>query len=85
MIIVGSKFTGKKLVNAITRALHKEGTVEVAALSDKGVHQINFAGQKVANQLKEKISATPTEGEVTIDGVRRVALVVTIARTEVAN
>jgi hypothetical protein len=54
MIIVGAKNTGKKLVNAITRALHKDGTVQVAALSDKGVQQINFAGQKIANQLLEK-------------------------------
>jgi hypothetical protein len=78
MIIVGSKNTGKKLVNAIIRGLHTEGTVEIAALSDRGVQQINFAGQKVANQIKERISATPAEGEVTIDGVHRVALVVTI-------
>jgi hypothetical protein len=80
MIIVGAKNTGKKLVNAITRALHKDGIVQVAALSDKGVQQINFAGQRIANQLHEKISATPAEGEVTIDGVHRVALVVTIEK-----
>jgi hypothetical protein len=80
MIIVGAKNKGKKLVNAIIRELNAKGTVEVAAVSDRGVHQINFAGQKVANQIREKISATPAEGEVTIDGVHRVALVVTIKK-----
>jgi hypothetical protein len=80
MIIVGGKFTGKKLVNAIVRGLRQDGTVEVAALSDRGVQQINLSGQKVANQLKEKIHAIPEEGQVTIDGVHRVALIVKLTK-----
>jgi stage V sporulation protein SpoVS len=82
MIIVGGKFTGKKLVNAIIKGITTKGSVEVAALSDRGVHQINFAGQKVANSIGNRISAVPAEGEVTIDGVHRIALVVTFSKSE---
>jgi hypothetical protein len=82
MIIVGAKNTGKKLVNAIVRGIKRNGLVELAALSDRGVQQINFAGQKAANELKLKITATPSEGEVTLDGVHRVALIVTLTKSE---
>jgi hypothetical protein len=78
MILVGAKNTGKKLVNAIVRGLAKEGTVKLAAMSDKGVQQINNAGQKAANLLGMKVHAMPEEGQVTIDGVHRIALIVTL-------
>ena len=78
MILVGGKYTGKKLVNAIIRGIAKEGTVKLAALSDRGVHQINSAGQKASNTLGMKVNAQPSEGQVTIDGAHRVALIVTL-------
>lgn len=80
MILVGGKFTGKKLTNAIVRGVKYGSTIEVAALSDRGVLQINSAGQKAANILGEKITATPSESSVTIDGIQRVALIVTLQK-----
>lgn len=80
MIIAGSKFTGKKLVNVIIRELRQQDRVSLAAVSDRGVNQINSAGQKAANVLGYKISATPSEGEVAIDGIHRVALIVTLEK-----
>jgi hypothetical protein len=82
MIIVGAKNTGKKLVNAIVREINKHGHVTLAALSDKGVNQINSAGQKVANALGYRISANPRQDEITLDGVHRVALIVELRRNE---
>jgi hypothetical protein len=82
MILVGGKHTGKKLVNAIVRGIAKEGTVKLAAMSDKGVQQINNAGQKAANTLGMKVHAMPEEGTVEIDGVYRVALIVTLTEVK---
>lgn len=76
MIVVGNKYTGKKLVNAIVRGLQTDEHVSVAALSDRGVQQINNAGQKASNRMGVKIHAMPSESSVTIDGIERVALVV---------
>lgn len=81
MIIVGAKNTGKKLMNAIVRGIVKNGTVQVAALSDRGVQQINSAGQKASNTLGMRIQANPSEGEITLDGVHRVAMIVTLTQT----
>jgi hypothetical protein len=82
MIIVGGKFTGKKLMNAIGRGIVLNGSVEVAALSDRGVDQINKAGQRVANLSGWKVSADAIEGSVVIDGKERVALIVKLTRKE---
>lgn len=76
MIIVGGKFKGKKLANAIINAIRKEGIATVAALSDGAVLQVNKAGQNVANELGASIAADPKEGHIELDGVERIALVV---------
>jgi hypothetical protein len=82
MIIVGAKNKGKKLVRSIFNGLTKDGAVQVAALSSRGVQQINNAGQKIANLMGRRISAIPREGEVTLNGVHRVALIVDITLVE---
>lgn len=85
MIIVGAKNTGKKLVNEIKREITRTGHVTLAALSDRGVKQLNLAGQKAANQLGCRIKATPSEGEVTLDNVHRIALLVELTKEGATN
>lgn len=82
MIIAGSRNKGNKLVNAILRGLQKDESVEVAAVSERGVRLLQLAGQNVANKLGSRISAVPRQDEITIDGVHRIALVVTLTKTE---
>lgn len=79
MILVGAKMKGKKLFTTALKQYKSQGYVSLAAVSERSALQISTLGQRIANATGIQIEATPTKGEVMIDGVNRLCLVVIMA------
>jgi 16S rRNA G1207 methylase RsmC len=82
MILCGGKNTGKRLVREAVERLQESGKAEIVALSVLSVDRVKAAGQKIANELGEKVEVIANPGTYTLNGVEREALIVTFTTME---